>query len=101
MKRPGRCFDLSLKETSKFISLILRHNPETIGITLNEHGWANVINSGLAHAVHSGEIFDLTIGKNRQEMTYIKDTDEELLYWMNGDWETNLPELFSAIDNML
>jgi len=33
---------LSLKETSKFISLILRHKPETIGITLDEHGWANV-----------------------------------------------------------
>ena len=28
--------------TSKFISLILRHRPEVIGITLNEHGWANV-----------------------------------------------------------
>ncbi len=31
-----------MKETSKFISLILRHKPETIGITLDEHGWANV-----------------------------------------------------------
>ena len=28
--------------TSKFISLILRHKPEVIGITLDEHGWANV-----------------------------------------------------------
>jgi putative RNA 2'-phosphotransferase len=27
---------------SRFISLILRHKPETIGITLDEHGWANV-----------------------------------------------------------
>ena len=26
----------------KFISLILRHHPETIGISLDEHGWANV-----------------------------------------------------------
>lgn len=42
MKRQGRCFDLGLKETSKFISLILRHKPEAIGITLDEHGWANV-----------------------------------------------------------
>lgn len=33
---------MNLKETSKFISLILRHKPETIGITLDEHGWANV-----------------------------------------------------------
>ena len=33
---------MSDKETSKFISLILRHKPETIGITLDEHGWADV-----------------------------------------------------------
>lgn len=32
----------SSKDTSKFISLILRHKPETIGITLDEHGWADV-----------------------------------------------------------
>ena len=30
------------KNTSKFISLILRHKPEAIGIALDEHGWANV-----------------------------------------------------------
>ena len=30
------------KNTSKFISLILRHKPETIGISLDEHGWADV-----------------------------------------------------------
>lgn len=30
------------RETSKFISLILRHKPGTIGITLDEHGWASV-----------------------------------------------------------
>ena len=30
------------KEISKFISLILRHKPETIGITLDKHGWADV-----------------------------------------------------------
>ena len=29
-------------ETSKYISLILRHKPQVIGITLDEHGWANV-----------------------------------------------------------
>lgn len=33
---------MSLTETSRFISLILRHKPETIGITLDEYGWANV-----------------------------------------------------------
>ena len=31
-----------LIHTSKFISLILRHQPEAAGITLDEHGWADV-----------------------------------------------------------
>ena len=34
---------MSLNDTSKFIALILRHKPEVIGITLDEHGWANVV----------------------------------------------------------
>ena len=29
-------------KTSRFISLILRHHPEAIGIKLDEHGWADV-----------------------------------------------------------
>ena len=29
-------------KTGKFLSLILRHQPETIGIQLDEHGWADV-----------------------------------------------------------
>ena len=33
---------MSLKSTSKYISLILRHKPEAIGISLDEYGWANV-----------------------------------------------------------
>ena len=30
------------KRLSKFLSLILRHKPETVGISLDEHGWADV-----------------------------------------------------------
>ena len=30
------------KRLSKFLSLILRHKPETAGISLDEHGWADV-----------------------------------------------------------
>lgn len=33
---------MSIIETSKYLSMILRHKPEAIGITLDEHGWANV-----------------------------------------------------------
>ena len=33
---------MSLTDTSRFISLILRHKPEIIDICLDEHGWAKV-----------------------------------------------------------
>lgn len=33
---------MDLNNISKYISLILRHKPEVIGITLDEHGWASV-----------------------------------------------------------
>jgi len=33
---------MDLTKTSKYISLILRHKPEVVGITLDEHGWADV-----------------------------------------------------------
>src|SRR4051812_3739134 len=29
-------------QTSKFLSLVLRHKPETIGITLDDAGWIDV-----------------------------------------------------------
>lgn len=34
--------DKQLKHTSKFISLVLRHQPEEIDLHLDENGWANV-----------------------------------------------------------
>ena len=33
---------MDTKSISKYMSLILRHKPETIGIALDEHGWAKV-----------------------------------------------------------
>ena len=30
------------KKESKFLSLVLRHHPEAIGISLDTHGWAEV-----------------------------------------------------------
>ena len=29
-------------EVSRYISLILRHKPEVVGLKLDEHGWVNV-----------------------------------------------------------
>ena len=34
--------DKQRTRTSKFLSLVLRHEPERIGLTLNDGGWANV-----------------------------------------------------------
>src|SRR5688572_6496799 len=31
-----------IKTTSKFLSLILRHSPQTIGLQLDDQGWADV-----------------------------------------------------------
>lgn len=45
--------DATQKRISKFLSLVLRHRPEAIGITLNESGWVGVedLLAGLA-SVH-------------------------------------------------
>lgn len=34
--------DNHITATSKFLSYILRHNPEAIGLELDEHGWAHI-----------------------------------------------------------
>ena len=33
---------MGINYISKYIALILRHKTETIGISLDEHGWADV-----------------------------------------------------------
>jgi putative RNA 2'-phosphotransferase len=33
---------VSRTKTSKFLSLVLRHEPETIGLTLDDNGWADI-----------------------------------------------------------
>jgi putative RNA 2'-phosphotransferase len=63
---------------SKFISLILRHKPETIGISLDEHGWANV--EELINGIkESGKEIDMNILED------IVRTDNKQRYSFNGD----------------
>ncbi len=66
-----------LKETSKFISLILRHKPEEIGITLDEHGWANV--DELIAGIAKTQPFDMSM------LEEIVRTDEKQRYSFNED----------------
>lgn len=40
---------VKLKKLSKFMSLVLRHDPQRVGIELDEHGWTDL--SGLADAL--------------------------------------------------
>ena len=68
---------MSLKETSKFISLILRHKPETIGITLDEHGWANV--DELIAGISKTHPIDMAI------LEQIVAEDEKQRYSFNAD----------------
>lgn len=70
---------MSLKSTSVFLSLILRHHPERIGITLDEHGWADV--SDLIEGFNRS-------GKYRLDMDTLREivrTDEKTRYSFNDD----------------
>lgn len=70
---------MNLTKTSKFIALILRHKPETIGISLDEHGWADV------HELIDG--INAT-GKHQIDMEMLEEivrTDEKQRYSFNGD----------------
>ncbi|SNU08122.1 putative RNA 2'-phosphotransferase [Lachnospiraceae bacterium] len=68
---------MGLKETSKYMSLILRHKPETIGITLDEHGWANV-DELISRISKTHEI-------NMDILEEIVSTDEKKRYSFNDD----------------
>lgn len=68
---------MSLTETSKFLALILRHKPQAIGITLDEHGWANV--SELIEGISKQQPFDMVM------LEKIVATDNKQRYSFNGD----------------
>lgn len=68
---------MDLNSISKFISLILRHKPEVIGITLDEHGWANV--KELIEGIQKTRPFDMEI------LEEIVKTDNKQRYSFNDD----------------
>jgi putative RNA 2'-phosphotransferase len=46
-----------LSEVSKFLSYVLRHQPDSIGITLDREGWAD-ISLLIAAAANAGKPLD-------------------------------------------
>ena len=67
----------SLTDISRFISLILRHKPETIGICLDEHGWASV--SELIAGIAATRPFNMEV------LEEIVRTDNKQRYSFNED----------------
>ena len=66
-----------LQSTSKYISLILRHKPEVIGITLDDHGWADT--QALIEGVNRTHPLTMEL------LEEIVRTDEKQRYSFNAD----------------
>jgi putative RNA 2'-phosphotransferase len=68
---------LSLTAISKYMSLILRHKPETIGISLDEHGWVDVdeLIMGIAktHEFNMDILEEIVYSDNKQRYSFNED----------------------------
>ena len=68
---------MSLTDTSRYMSLILRHKPETIGISLDEHGWASVdeLIAGIAktHEFNMDILEEIVRTDNKQRYSFNDD----------------------------
>ena len=68
-----------LTRTSKFISLILRHKPEVIGISLDEHGWADVqelidgVNRAEGHSLDKDLLEEIVRTDEKQRYSFSED----------------------------
>ena len=70
---------MELKKISVFISLILRHKPDVIGISLDEHGWANVeeliqgINKTKKYSIDMSILEEIVRTDNKQRYSFNED----------------------------
>ena len=68
-----------MQKTSIFISLILRHKPEVIGITLDAHGWADVqeliagINATGKYRIDTPLLEEIVRTDNKQRYSFNED----------------------------
>ena len=66
-----------LNKLSRFMSLILRHRPESIGISLDEHGWANVdeLLSGIGeqHPIDMDMLEEIVRADKKQRYSFNED----------------------------
>jgi putative RNA 2'-phosphotransferase len=71
---------MSLKDISVFLSLVLRHKPQTIGISLDKHGWVSVIDllrginaTGRYGQLDKGLLEDIVRKDSKQRYSFSKD----------------------------
>ena len=67
------------KKISKFISLVLRHKPETIGLNLDFEGWASVDELLTKMSITNSEInFDILVDivKTNDKQRFVFNTDK-------------------------
>ncbi len=69
---------MNLENISRYMSLILRHKPDVIGISLDEHGWANV--NELINGIAKNNA-----GFNMESLEEIVRTDSKQRYSFNDD----------------
>ncbi len=87
------------KEISKFLSLILRHSPETIQLKLDENGWANVTElitqSNKRHKKMDLELLDYVV-ENNDKKRFVFNEDKTKIRASQGhsiSVELNLKEV--------
>lgn len=67
----------TLTETSKLISLVLRHKPEALGLTMDSHGWVDT--QALIEKLNAKQPFDMDM------LEEIVRTDNKQRYSFNAD----------------
>lgn len=70
--------DNELKSISKFLSFVLRHEPQSIGLQLDEGGWASV-DDLLVKAAAAGKRLD------RQKLQRVVDTSDKKRFALSED----------------
>ena len=68
---------MNATQISKLISLVLRHHPEKLGLTLDDHGWADT--KALIRAINAIQPFDM------EQLEIIVQTDNKQRYSFSPD----------------
>ncbi|MDX6180765.1 RNA 2'-phosphotransferase [Flavobacterium sp. Fl-77] len=66
------------KNISKFLSLVLRHSPQTIGLKLDENGWADV-EELIAKCSRNGNVL------NKELLDYVVENNDKKRFAFNED----------------